>query len=120
MVESWNDYNRHSQVEPTGKYDYRFVEMTRNKAVIWKGECARMITDLGLDLQGRIWARRGTQLNPVFEVFSNDGEHIFTAEIPGIGDAGQFWNFSIDEQGMAAYSSNPELYQQIYLLELEE
>jgi hypothetical protein len=80
----------------------------------------RMITDLGLDSQGRIWARRGTQLNPVFEVFSGDGEHLFTAEIPGIGDAGQFWNFTIDEQGMAAYSSNPELYQQIYLLELEE
>jgi len=80
----------------------------------------RMITDLGIDGEGRIWARRGTRLEPVFEVFSSDGEHLFTAEIPGVGDAGQFWSFAIEDQGMAAYSSNPELYQQVYLLELED
>lgn len=79
----------------------------------------RMITDLGVDAEGRIWARKGTELRPVFEVFSLEGEHLFTAEIPGVGDAGQFWNFAIEDRGMAAYSTNPELYQQIYLLRLE-
>lgn len=80
----------------------------------------RMITDLGIDGEGRIWARRGTSLEPVFEVFSSDGRHLFTAGIPGVGDAGQFWNFAIEDQGMAAYSSNPEFYQQVYLLEMED
>lgn len=79
----------------------------------------RMITDLGVDAEGRIWARKGTELRPVFEVFSAEGEHLFTAEIPGVGDAGQFWSFAIEDRGMAAYSTNPELYQQIYLLRLE-
>lgn len=79
----------------------------------------RMITDLGVDAQGRIWARKGTELRPVFEVFSVEGEHLFTAEIPGVGDAGQFWSFAIEDRGMAAYSTNPELFQQIYLLRLE-
>mgnify|MGYP006278117427 CR=1 FL=1 len=79
----------------------------------------RMITDLGVDADGRIWARKGTELRPVFEVFSTEGDHLFTAAIPGVGDAGQFWSFAIEDRGMAAYSTNPELYQQIYLLELE-
>jgi hypothetical protein len=79
----------------------------------------RMITDLGVDSQGRIWARRGTELNPVFEVFSLQGEHLFTARMPDVGDAGQFWNFAIEEEGMAAWSDNPELYQQIFILGLQ-
>lgn len=79
-----------------------------------------MIRDLGVDAEGRIWARRGTELDPVFEVFSLQGEHLFTAEIPGVGDQGQFWRFEIDDHGMAAFSTNPDLYQQVYLLQLQE
>ena len=80
----------------------------------------RMVTDLGVDGQGRIWARRGTELSPVFEVFSPEGEHLFTAEVPEVGDQGQFWDFQISEHGTAAISTNPELFQQIYLLEMED
>ncbi len=80
----------------------------------------RMITDLGVDGQGRIWARRGTELSPVFEVFSPEGGHLFTAGMPQVGDEGQFWEFAIEEGGMATFSTNPELFQQIYLLELAD
>ncbi|MFO7949217.1 MAG: hypothetical protein R6U36_02485 [Candidatus Fermentibacteraceae bacterium] len=80
----------------------------------------RMITDLGVDGQGRIWARRGTELSPVFEVFSPEGEHLFTAEMPQVGEEGQFWEFAIEDGGMAAFSTNPELFQQIYVLQPEE
>jgi len=80
----------------------------------------RMITGLGLDSQGRLWARRGTELEPVFEVFSPEGEHLFTARVPGVGDAGQFWSFTIEPEGMAAFSSNPELFQQVFILRLEQ
>ena len=79
----------------------------------------RMVTDLGIDGEGRVWARRGTELSPVFEVFSFQGEHLFTAGIPGVGDRGQFWRFAMEENGMAAFSTNPETYQKIYLLELQ-
>lgn len=79
----------------------------------------RMVTDLGLDSQGRLWARRGTELEPVFEVFSPEGEHLFTARVPGVGDAGQFWSFTIEPEGMAAYSSNPALFQQVFILQLD-
>jgi len=80
----------------------------------------RMISDLGVDSQHRIWARRGTSLRPVFEVYSLEGEHLFTAQLEGVGDEGQFWQFAIEGEGMAAFSTNPEYYQQVYLMELEE
>jgi hypothetical protein len=79
------------------------------------------ISALGYDSQGRIWVRRGTELTPVFDVFDGaSGELLFTAEVEGAGSDAQFWEFSISDQGMIAYSQNPELYQKVYIMELPE
>lgn len=78
------------------------------------------ISDLGYDSQGRIWVRRGTELTPVFDVFDGAGELLFTAEVEGAASDAEFWDFVITEQGMMAYSLNPELYQKIYLMDLPE
>ena len=78
------------------------------------------ISDLGYDSQGRIWVRRGTELTPVFDVFSATGELLFTAEVEGAASDAEFWDFVITEQGMMAYSLNPELYQKIYLMEIPQ
>jgi hypothetical protein len=79
------------------------------------------ITNLGYDEQGRIWVRRGTELTPVFDVFDGtSGEMLFTAEVEGAGSDAQFWDFVISDQGMIAYSQNPELYQKVYIMELPE
>ncbi|MBN1540956.1 T9SS type A sorting domain-containing protein [candidate division KSB1 bacterium] len=68
MVQSWNDYNRHSQVEPSLFYGYRFVQMTRNNAVIWKGDCARKITNLGLTVPEHVLlARRHPKSDAVID-----------------------------------------------------
>lgn len=78
------------------------------------------ISDLEVDSDGRIWVRRGTADTPVFDVYDMDGQILFTAHVPGITDEGQFWDFVIDEYAIMAYSLNPDLYQQIYILELPE
>jgi len=78
------------------------------------------ISDLGCDAQGRIWVRRGTELTPVFDVFDDQGELLFTAEVQGAGDDAEFWDFVVTEQGMMAYSINPEMYQKIYIMEIPE
>lgn len=88
------------------------------------------ISEVEVDGEGRIWVRRGTVLEPVFDIYDYSGEKLFTASLPeagnGIGNAlvaddnFVFWDFNIDEQGIIAYSTNPELYQQIYILELAE
>ncbi len=78
------------------------------------------ISEIEVDGENRIWVRRGTVLEPVFDVYDFNGEKLFTATVPDAGDDAVFWDFNIDEQGIAAYSVNPALYQQIYILELPE
>ncbi|MCK4506776.1 MAG: hypothetical protein KAW14_14260 [Candidatus Aegiribacteria sp.] len=79
-----------------------------------------MISDIGCDGQGRIWVRRGTELAPVFDVYDAQGNSLFVAEIEGIGDDAQFWDFVIDEYGFMAYSINPDYYSKIWLMEISE
>ncbi len=66
----------------------------------------------------RLWVRRGTVLEPVFDVYDYSGELLFTATVPDAGTDAAFWDFNIDEQGISAFSANPELFQQVYILEL--
>ncbi len=78
------------------------------------------ISDLDVDGEQRIWVRRGTVSEPVFDVYNYDGEKLFTASVPGVGEDSTFWEFTIDQFGIIAYSVNPELYQQVYILEMPE
>lgn len=78
------------------------------------------ISEVEVDGEGRIWVRRGTALEPVFDVYNAAGEELFTASVPEAGDDAVFWDFNIDEQGIIAFSINPELFQEIYILELPE
>ncbi len=75
------------------------------------------ISDLEVDGEGRLWVRRGTVSEPVFDVYDYSGEKLFTASVPEAGDDAAFWDFTIDEFGIIAYSANPELFQQVYILE---
>lgn len=79
-----------------------------------------MTSDIGYDAQDRIWVRRGTELIPVFDVYDMDGVHLFTAEVEGVGEDAQFWDFIIDDYGMMAYSLNPEYFHKIWLMELPQ
>ncbi len=78
------------------------------------------ITDIGCDGLGRIWVRRGTELAPVFDVYDAQGNSLFVAEVEGIGDDAQFWDFVIDEYGIMAFSVNPDYYSKIWLMDISE
>lgn len=43
---------------------------------------------------------------------------LFTASVPDAGNDAVFWDFTSDEQGIIAFSMNPELYSQVYILAL--
>ena len=77
-----------------------------------------MISELEVDGEEKIWVRRGTSDEPVFDVYDYHGNLLFTAYVPEAGTDAAYWNFNIDEHGIIAYSANPELYQQIYVLQL--
>lgn len=79
-----------------------------------------MTSDIGYDSQNRIWVRRGTELMPVFDVYDMEGELQFIAEVEGAGEDALYWDFMIDEHGMLAYSTNPEFFHKIWIMELPE
>lgn len=78
------------------------------------------ISEIEVDGEGRIWVRRGTAVEPVFDVYNFSGEKLFTASVPEAGDDSALWEFNIDEHGIIAYSINPELFQQVYILEMPD
>ena len=78
------------------------------------------IHSMGIDDQHRLWVRRGTEETPTFDVFDYDGNHLFTAEIPGItGHNGLLWEVHVDEEGILAWSLDPpDGYQKLFIMEL--
>jgi len=78
------------------------------------------IHSMGVDDQHRLWVRRGTEETPALDVFDYEGNHLFTAELPGIaGLPGLYWEVHVDEFGILAWSLDPiDGYQKLYILEL--
>ena len=78
------------------------------------------IHSMGVDDQQRLWVRRGTEETPTLDVFDYEGNHLFTASIPGItGLPGLFWEVRVDEEGILAWSLDPlDGYQKLYVVEL--
>ena len=80
------------------------------------------IHSMGIDIQERLWVRRGTEEVPTFDIFDFNGNHLFTANVPEIsGYSGLLWEVHIDEEGILAWSLDPaDGYQKLYILELRE
>jgi hypothetical protein len=78
------------------------------------------IHSMGIDDRNRLWVRRGTEEIPTFDVFDYGGNHLFTAELPGItGCSGLLWEVHVDEFGILAWSLDPpDGYQKLYMVEL--
>jgi len=112
------------EIEEEEEYIIAYLESLGSNGVILEYTAdpyRNSISELEVDGQERIWVRRGTVLEPVFDVYDYSGEFLFTATVPGaIGNDVAFWDFNIDEQGISAYSINPELFQQVYVLEIAE
>jgi hypothetical protein len=78
-----------------------------------------MITGLELDGEGNLWVQLGGPATPTFEVFSPDGEPLYTAVLGQERADGASWRFFIDEHGILAYAEDPaDGYQKVYVLEL--
>ncbi|MFO7626036.1 MAG: 6-bladed beta-propeller [Candidatus Fermentibacteraceae bacterium] len=72
------------------------------------------VTSLGVDSEGRLWARRGHGGQPVFDLFDiTTGEWLGTASGPlHMGP----WTFVVTPYGIAAFEEDPPDYPRILLL----
>lgn len=84
-------------------------------------EYFNMIDYMGVDGEGRLWALRGNYVDPVFDVFDQDGnlEFICGVELPDWQECDR-WRFYVGPGGILAYQENPEIYPLVYRMELVE
>jgi len=74
------------------------------------------VSGVGFDGQGRIWVQRGTTEVPTFDVWSPDGNLLFTADVPSAGAGGMAWDVEFGDDFLCAFSMDPVAFQQIYVI----
>ena len=74
------------------------------------------VTDLEISQDGNLWARRGAEDEPFFDVWSPEGELVGNVVLPGVGPKSRSWRFEVCDMGILAYDSDPDLYQKVYLI----
>lgn len=79
---------------------------------------ADAVTDLKTDGE-RIWARRGGVLVPLFDIYSTEGEFLYSCNAPDF-PYGSSIAFRISPHGILAYLANPEDYSKVYILKETE
>ena len=77
------------------------------------------ISDLMIDAEERIWARRGSEALPYFDVFDLEGNLLFTASVeeedPDAGD----WTMVVGENNILGFSADPLGYPKVVILTLQ-
>ncbi len=71
------------------------------------------------DSLGYLWASHGSYFDPEFDVYSFDGELVFSCEFEGL-PRNEMFRFSIADYGYLAYSMHPFDYPKVYILELSD
>ena len=75
------------------------------------------VLDLDVDAEGNLWALNGTLEEPVFDIWSPEGDLAGRAVLVGLGSRPLSWEFSMDEHGILAYDTDPILCQRVYVIE---
>jgi len=73
------------------------------------------IKALGVDNEERLWVARGTEIEPLFDVYDMSGTHLFSAQLPI--ESGS-WKFHIDSFGILGWEEDPEEgFQKLYVID---
>jgi hypothetical protein len=73
------------------------------------------IKALGVDSEERLWVARGSELEPLFDVYDMSGTHLFSAQLPI--ESGS-WKFRIDSFGILGWEEDPEEgFQKLYIID---
>ena len=80
----------------------------------WEPDPYRIgIASMFVDAHDRLWVTRGTTQTATFDVYSLDGELLFTAALDA-GERADTWTLVIGENSFACFDVDPEYYPQLY------
>jgi hypothetical protein len=78
------------------------------------------IAELEIGPAGNLWARRGTEDQPFFDIWSPDGELLGCTVLEGVGPKSRSWEFEVCDGGILAYDTDPVLFQKVYIIGTED
>jgi hypothetical protein len=78
------------------------------------------IAGLFTDGQDRLWVRRGWMDEVVFDVYDQSGGLLFVATVQYDTEQTDQWQVLVDEEGILAFSADPQDYPKLYVLQLQE
>jgi len=96
----------------------RFEEAMGEPGSEWEPDPNRLaIRSMGFDNLGRLWARRGTEISPVFDAFDAAGQHLYTV---GLAEEIPYeLKTAVLPQGILAWPASESERQDLLLLELQ-
>ena len=74
----------------------------------------RSVASLGVDGEGCLWVRRGTEDEAVLDRWTPGGELLGSYLVPG---SDLFWEFSFCPRGILAYNANPDEHQRLFVMD---
>lgn len=74
----------------------------------------RSIASIGVDGEGCLWVRRGTEDEAILDRWTPEGELLGSYRVP---DSDLYWKFSFCPQGILAYNGNPDSYQRVFVMD---
>ncbi len=77
--------------------------------------CRDAIAEVETDGMERLWIRRGTVAEPVFDVYDYDGNQLFTVNMPAMD--GTVWDYCFGPDAVVAYPLNPVEWQKLYIID---
>ncbi len=77
------------------------------------------ISELMIDSEERIWARRGSEETPYFDVFDIDGNLLFTASVEEGDPDSRDWTVVVGENNLLGFSADPLGYPKVVILQLD-
>ncbi len=78
------------------------------------------IEDMPFGEVANLWARRGTEDQPFFDIWSPDGELLGCTVLEGVGPKSRSWEFEVCDGGILAYDTDPVLFQKVYIIGTED
>lgn len=77
------------------------------------------ITDLEIGPEGNLWARRGAEDAPYFDIWSPEGELLGSAVMIDAGPGSRSWEMEVCGDRILAWDTDPDLYQKVYMIDIE-
>ncbi len=118
-IDDFNTFLENRASSGGGRMQSMGVEIPVEELIYQPDPYHYAISDLMIDEEERIWARRGSEALPYFDVFDIDGNILFTASVEEGDPDSEDWTMVVGENSILGFSADPLGYPKVVVLNLQ-